>query len=108
MIVPEEVSLLVTSDPAQGATNVSADGSSFEIQLDTPLSVPRDALSTHVAVEEATIWWSVPNVITDENDTFYIFGDDDTLPVPVPQLFTVVIAQGLYDLVGLNNALGRC
>ena len=75
MIVPEEISLLVSSDPAQGASNVSQDGSSFEIQLDDPIVIPRDALNVTVSVEEASVWWVVPNIISDENDTFYVFGD---------------------------------
>ena len=33
-----------------------------------------------------------------------MFGDDDQV-IPVPQLFTVTIPQGLYDLSGLNLAL---
>lgn len=103
--IPEEISLIVSSDPAAGAINVSPDGSQFEIQLDGEgISIPKDAINVNVAVEESTVWWVVPNIITGVNDTFYIFGDDDQV-VPVPQLFTVVVAQGLYDLSGLNNAV---
>ena len=58
-----------------------------------------------MSVEESTVWWVIPNIIEGVNDTFYVFGDDDTLPAPVPKLFTVVIPQGLYDLSGLNQAL---
>ena len=104
MLIPNEVSLLVTSDPSQGAINVTNDGSSFEVQLDDPIVIPADALNVNVSVEEATVWWVVPNIITGVNDTIYIFGDDDS-GVPVPQLFTVVIPQGLYDLTGLNNSV---
>jgi hypothetical protein len=103
-MVPDEISLLVTSDPTQGAINRSADGSSFEIQLDEAIKIPKDAVNVNVSVEEATVWWVVPNIITGVNDTFYIFGDDNQA-IPVPQLFTVVIEQGLYDLAGLNNSL---
>lgn len=104
MLVSGEISLLVSSDPGQGALNVSADGSAFEIQLDDAIQVPDDALNVNVSVEEATVWWVVPNVLTGINDTFYIFGDDDSTPA-VPKLFTVVVAQGLYDLPGLNAAV---
>ena len=104
MLVESEISLLVTSDPSQGAVNVSSDGSSFEIQLDEPIEVPKDALNVNVSVEEATIWWSIPNIITGVNDKIYIYGDND-VAVPVPQLFVITIAQGLYDLTGLNNSV---
>jgi hypothetical protein len=103
MMVPNEMSLLVSSDPSQGASNVSKDGSSFEIQLEDPISIPKDAVNITTSVEEATVWWVVPNVITGQNDTFYIFGDRaDGAPA---ELFTVIIQQGLYDLSGLNNSL---
>jgi len=104
MNIEEEISFLVSSDPNQGAINVSSDGSQFEIQLDDPIEIPKDALNVNVSVEEATVWWTVPNIITGVNDTFYVYGDDNQ-GVPVPQLFTVTIAQGLYDLTGLNNSL---
>ena len=103
MMVPEEMSLLVSSDPSQGATNVSADGSSFEIQLEEPIHIPVDAVNITTSVEEATVWWVVPNVNENVNDTFYVFGDRaDGGPA---QLFTVKIETGLYDLTGLNNSL---
>ena len=102
MMVPEEISLLVSSDPTQGATNVNKDGNAFEIQLDEAIEVPKEALNVNVSVEEATVWWVVPNIITGENDTFYIFGD---LQAGGTQLFVVQIEQGLYDLTGLNNSV---
>jgi hypothetical protein len=102
MMVPEEISLLVSSDPTQGAVNVNKDGNAFEIQLDQAIEVPKEALNVNVTVEEATVWWVVPNIITGENDTFYIFGD---LQAGGQQLFIVQIEQGLYDLTGLNNSL---
>ena len=102
-MIPEELSLLVSSDPSQGASNVSADGSSFEIQLEEPIHIPVDAVNITTSVEEATVWWVVPNVIDSQNDTFYVFGD--RADGGAAQLFTVKIEQGLYDLTGLNNSL---
>jgi hypothetical protein len=102
MLLKEELSFLVTSDPDQGAINRSADGSQFEVQLDDPLAIPRDALQVTLQVEEATVWWVVPNIITGVNDTFYVFGDSST---SVPTAYQVTIEQGLYDLTGLNNSL---
>lgn len=103
MMVPEEMSLLVSSDPSQGASNVSSDGSSFEIQLEEPIEIPKDAVNITTSVEEATVWWTVPNVIESQNDTFYVFGD--RADGGAAQLFTVKIETGLYDLTGLNNSL---
>ena len=104
MLANEEISMLVSSDPANGARNISSDGSSFELQLDIPLSVPRDAVNVKVAVEAATIWWTIPNITVGVNDKFYVTGDDNQV-VPVQQNFVITIPQGLYDRSGLNNAL---
>lgn len=103
--VEQEVSFIVSSDPDAGAINRTPDGSSFEIQLQDGLKIPKDAVNVSVSVEESTIWWVVPNIIEDVNDKIYIFGDNDDEKAPVAQLFTVQIPQGLYDISGLNQAI---
>jgi hypothetical protein len=104
MMVPEEISMIVSSDPKAGAINRSTDGSYFEIQLQDGLQLPAEALNVNIAVEEATIWWVVPNIISGENDTMYITGPDT---LDVVQNYVVVIPQGLYDLSGINQAILR-
>lgn len=104
MLIEKEISFIATSDPAQGAINRSPDGSSFEVQLEEPLSIPRNALNVSLQVEEATVIWSVPNIITGTNDKIYVFGDDNQA-IPVPQLFTVTIPKGLYDVNQLNASI---
>jgi hypothetical protein len=74
VLVPQEISMLVTSDPAQGAINRSANGSYFEIQLQDGLKIPAEALNINIAVENATIWWVIPNIKTGINDKIYITG----------------------------------
>lgn len=98
MVDYHEIPLLVSSDVNAGAENVSADGSTFYITLDEPLEIPRDATSVDVVVQEATIWWVIPNVVTGVNDSFYI--DDGAA-------FVAVVPQGLYDLSGLEAAVER-
>ena len=74
MMVPEEISMIVSSDPSQGATNKSTDGSYFEVQLQDGIMIPSDALNINVSVEESTVWWVVPNIITGVNDKMYLNG----------------------------------
>ena len=74
MMVPEEISMLLTSDVSQGATNISDDGSRFEVQLQNALEIPNDALNVNLSVEEATVWFTTPNILTGENDTIHITG----------------------------------
>ena len=95
-----EIPLLVSSDVNAGAENKSADGSTFYITLDEPLIVPRDARSVDIQVQEATVWWVIPNVITGTNDEFTI-EEGGNAP------FTVTIPQGLYDLTALETAVER-
>ncbi len=96
MAVHHEIPIIVNSNPASGAQNVSADGSSFEIILEDPIDIPLDAKSATVQVDEATIWWVIPNILTGVNDTFSI--DDGGGP------YVITIDQGLYDLSGLQQS----
>lgn len=102
--VPQELNILASSDPDNGAANISADGSQFTVRLDDPISIPPDALNVTLDVEGATIWWTVPNIKTGINDKFYI----TTLNVgDVLTPYVVTIPQGLYDLIGLSQAIQR-
>lgn len=97
-----EITLDLSSDPANGAINRSADGSRFEVAFDQPVGLPRDARLAHAEVINATVVWTVPNVITGENDTFYVTGPD-TLDVTTP--YVVTIPQGLYPPSDLAQAI---
>ena len=102
MLLQEEFSIILTSDPSGAASNISADGSRFEVQLDESLRVPDDAINCNISMENATIWWSVANIITGTNDKRYIHGLDTS---DVEQDFTITIPQGLYDLPALNSKI---
>ena len=96
-LIPTEITFIASSDPALGAINRSADGSRFSFQLETPLHVPKTAVNVSVAVESATVWWSIPNIITDQNDRLFIS--------QAGNVWNITIPQGLYDLPALNNAI---
>ena len=102
--VPEEISMIVSSDPETGASNLSSDGSYFEVQLQDGLKIPKDAMNINISVEEATVWWVVPNIITGQNDKMYITAPDTA---DVIQNYVITVPQGLYDLSGLNQAVLR-
>jgi hypothetical protein len=104
MMVPHEISILMSSDPSAGAINRSSDGSQFEIQLEDALRIPNEAINVSIDVEEATVWWVIPNIITDQNDRLYITAPN---AADVLTAYVVVIPQGLYDLAGLNQAIQR-
>lgn len=101
----QEISMIVSSDPSQGVQNISQDGSSFEISLDAGgLQIPKEAKNCQVRVDQASIWWSIPNIITGQNDKMYI-----TAPNVLGQStnYAITIPQGLYDLPMLNLAIQR-
>ena len=94
-----EVPILLSSDPAAGASNISADGSTFEVVLDEPIEIPRDAVNCSIRSDSQSIWWTVNNIITGVNDKIYI--DDNATP------YVLTIDAGLYDLSSLNQAIDR-
>jgi len=99
--IKKEINIIVSSDPTQGASNVSNDGSSFDVIMSEPLSLPKNAINAYLAVEESTVWWVMPNFVnnkmyfhlpTEANSTIY----ND---------YVVNISTGLYDLSAFNNVL---
>ena len=102
-MLQKEVNFIVSSDPINGAINISSDGSSFGVALDQPLVIPDNAENITLQVYTATIWWTVPNIITGVNDKIRI----EEPGVNGGVLFDVFIPQGLYDLVGLSAAIER-
>jgi hypothetical protein len=104
MFAEHEINFLVSSDIENGASNKSADGSQFEVQLQDPLKIPKDAINPTVSIEESNIWWTVPNIINGLNDKFYMTAPNAG-DVLTP--FNITVPQGLYDLSGLAQAILR-
>lgn len=101
MALPREKSILVSSDPSNGARNVSKDGSSFEIQLEEGINIPKNAENITIQVDEAVIWNVVPNIV-EINNTMYITGPDIN---DVIQNYILKLPTGLYDLPRLNASI---
>ena len=90
--------MFLNSDVAAGAQNVSADGSRFEVNLNAPLIVPRDALVCEVGVIRAAIWNTSPNVSP-------TFGNTDFPFVASGTPYTIVVPEGLWSLDALDSYL---
>lgn len=98
--VPQNITFYVSSNPANGARNLSSDGSEFEIQLNSPLHIPRDAKSVILSVPQSSIWNNSFNISVDignNNFTYYQAG------TPKPH----TIPDGQYSLASLNSAIQR-
>jgi hypothetical protein len=89
-----------TSDPAFNNGYISPDGSTFNISLNTPLRIPKNALSCYLETIDATIWYVQPNISTALiNNTFVFIYNGNT--------YNVVIQDGIYSLDGLNEYLSK-
>ena len=100
-----EIPFIVSSDPTNGAFNITPDGSSFEVQFPTPLSIPREATSCTLSITNGDIWWTIANISSGVNDKLYYTYDDGLGGGAVAYVTT--IDEGLYDLTQLNNAIIR-
>ena len=100
-LIKKSVSLVFNSDAKAGAQNISADLSSFDITLNDPLSVPRDAVECSAAIISASIWNTAYNISASFNNNKLRF----TTSVAPAGVKTLTIADGLYSVVGLNTAI---
>jgi hypothetical protein len=100
----KEINIIVSSDEQQGASNKSSDGSSFDVVMSQPLSLPKNALNAYLAVEESTVWWVIPNFISNVNNKMY-FNLPTEANSTVYNNYVVSIPTGLYDLTAFNNAI---
>ena len=102
-IIKKEISLLVSSDSQDGAINKSSDGSSFEVALEKPLDIPKDAQNVTIGVTSSTIWWNIHNIKAGVNDAFYItYNDGEGIDD-----YSGSIPPGLYDLNNYGSAVNK-
>ena len=96
-MIKYNIPMLASSDPDSGAKNISSDGSTFQIILDRPLTIPQNAHNIYLEAKNATVWWTVPNIIKGLNDKFYI----EHLGTP----YVTTIPEGLYGVTDLSNKI---
>lgn len=91
--------LILNSAVESGAKDKTSDGSSFSIDLDRPIIIPKQAKNCFVEVQSAEVWNTSPNILTGVNDKVTVdFGSGATV---------ITIPQGLYDLDALNQRLNQ-
>ncbi len=94
-----KIPLIVSSDPANGALNRSADGSTFTVNLNDSIVIPKEAKWCYITVEEANVWWTITNIKTGINDKLYFtYGGTG---------YNITIPKGLYGLGDLQTAVRR-
>lgn len=95
------IPLFVSSDQALGATNINTGVSRFSVQFKNTIEIPDDAMNITLQCTQATIFWTVLNIIEGVNDLFHLITTDGASP------FTLTIPPGLYAPVDLNDAIAR-
>ena len=90
--------LIISSNPANGAINRSADGSKFSVQLTNPLYLPENAYNAKLQIVQASIWNNSPNISQSFNNNVMTIQDDDGT-------YSVTIPDGLYDIDILYDTL---
>jgi hypothetical protein len=94
-LIEHSMSMIFSSNPANGANNVRKNGSEYDVILDNPISLPLNCVAPTLEVLDASVWYVQPNIAASigNNVFYYIVGG-------VPGNFT--IADGLYSLSALN------
>lgn len=100
VLIPQSQSYFFSSDPANNAKNVSSDGSSFSVQLDQPLSLPKGVVGATIEVSQASIWNNSFNISEEiGNNKMRILAQNDPILLTIP--------DGQYSLDGLNDFISR-
>jgi hypothetical protein len=119
-IIEIEKTYFFSSSEINGATNIRDNASSFEVTLDTPITVPPGALDCTIECRSANIWFIMPNISEAyKNNRLYFkydpsmiinTGNGDTGVVGLPDSTGwdyVQLPDGLYSVSDLNTSLRR-
>ncbi len=96
VLLEKQVSYFFNSATEAGAVKIGTLGNIFEIQLNNPIQIPRDAIDCTLEVPEASIWNSSPNISADIGNNLLTFTQGATP-------FSIVIPDGLYGVEDLNS-----
>ena len=99
-LVEFQSSYIFSSDPENGAQNLSADGDSFTVNLNDPITIPMNAINATIECVNAAIWFVQPNISEEIGNNHLTFDHNATT-------YPLVIPDGLYSMDDLNAYLSR-
>lgn len=99
-IVHKYQTYFISSDPRAGALNVSPTGDIFQILLDRPITIPRNAIDAQIRVLDSNIWNVVPNISASIGNNVLNFNIQGTS-------YTTNFPDGLYSLEALEEFIQR-
>ena len=76
MSIEYQIPLIASSDPVNGASQISQNGSRFSIVFTRPLIVPKNAKTCWLTVEQSSVIFNTPNILLNTNDKMRITFDD--------------------------------
>lgn len=91
---------IFSSNPANGAQNVNQDQNEFDVYLNEPISIPRNAINCTLEVVKAQVWYVQPNISEEIKNNKLEFNHDGSD-------YDLTIPDGLYSLTDLNAFLSR-
>lgn len=97
-LVEKKISYIFSSDPANGAQVVSNDGSTFNVTLNYPISLPHSTKYATLELHSASIWYVTPNISADLKNNIFSYSDGVTL-------YSFTIDDGLYNFTQLVEAI---
>ena len=100
-LLTQTLPYIFNSDINAGAENVSADGSSFQVSLHDPITIPKGAVDCKVGVVSASVWNSSLNIAASYGNNTFTF----TTTAAPAGTYTFVIPDGLYSVDGLSSYL---
>jgi hypothetical protein len=97
-LIERQFSAFFSSAVSSGSTRVGTLGNRFTVQLNTPLTVPRDSLYASLEVVSAKVWNSSPNISPDigNNHIHFSYGGSD---------YDIENPEGLYGIEELNASM---
>jgi hypothetical protein len=98
-LIEKELTYLFSSSPLY-ASNIRDQGSTFDVILDRPVAIPKEAVYATVEIRSSSIPWTIPNISSFLGNNQFIINDNGTP-------YNLVIPDGLYSLDTLANTIAR-
>ena len=95
-LIEKQFSAFFNSSTASGSVKIGSLGNRFQVQLDTPLSIPADSLYASLEVVSTKIWNVSPNISTTigNNQLYFSYAGYN---------FNIQFPDGLYSVDELNK-----
>jgi hypothetical protein len=95
-LIEKQFSVFFNSSVSSGSVKIGSLGNRFQVQLDTPLSIPADSLYASLEVVSTKIWNVSPNISTTigNNQLYFSFEGYN---------FNIQFPDGLYSVDELNK-----